>query len=701
MTDTVDDIPGWYAEIFPAGVHDGFYQKLGDHSVVFVKRDPSRLIVSFDNLSDAGNPRFDREPWAAKFCRDNGWSHLGIFAPGPSWFRSADLIDFLDALRDQGFFEPFDDVTFCGASMGGFAAMVFSSLSPDSKVLAFSPQSTLDQSLVPWENRFQRGHDQDWNLPYSDAVDHVSSARRVYVVYDPMDAGDKQHVQRLSGSNVIHLTTIGLGHKSAMSINRMERLKDVMHAAVDGTLTQAQFRLWMQDRKNLYIYRKTVEGYLTAAEKPKLADAFNKAFKRRRRALNARLPEQPPPAIEEPSVFQPPEPRVPWPSQPGNVWMLMSSDDRMRYLSDRWRGQTVGFEERSGITLADTPPEALGVLAVGRSVAHPRTRQQSFEWHVVNETLSGDLPFDAASVHAGITQSIRQRDGIGYCTTVALAETNAPADGLDVMSEVLENKLMRRLAEATQSLRAWEKSLYVDRVCLSLELSEPDMTVDFAVQRYAEAAKTLRDAVSRVTGQNAYPHVIVSQRADAMSEGEVEAMLAEGRLDIDCPNLGFVVATPTYPFPKRSDAPTAHTASSLALIDELEVTALEHVHRGERWYCPSMEAASAHEDAIYVDFFCLSDLVLDGDIHGFALLNCSNDARITKVTVAGKTATLHLDKSAEGEGLQVSYALAEAGIEQPSYGQVRDSWVGESLCDAQTALYRFALSGRVDVLTRD
>ena len=379
----------------------------------------------------------------------------------------------------------------------------------------------------------------------------------------------------------------------------------------------------------------------------------------------------------------------------------MRADDQMRYLSDRWRGQTIGFEERSGIILAETPPEALGVLAMGRAVAHPRTRQSSFEWHVVDETLCGDLPLDAASAHACTTQSIRQRDGVGYCTAIALAETLAPNENLEVMPEVLKSTLMQRLAKAAQNLRAWDKSLFVDRVCLDLDLSAPNMTVDLAVERYAAVAKTLREAVTRVTGQNAYPYIIVSQRADAMSEGEAAAMIAESRLDIDCPNLGFVVATPTYPFPKRSDAPTAHTANSLTLIDELGVIALEHVHRGERWYCPSMEDARAVEDTIHVDFFCLSDLVMDGDIHGFSLLNCTNDARITGVTVAGKTATLHLDKPAEGGGLQVSYGLPEFGAEHSSCGQLRDSWVGESLCAPKTRLHRFALSGRVDVLTRD
>ncbi|MDB2662617.1 hypothetical protein N9Y61_02110 [Paracoccaceae bacterium] len=40
--------------------------------------------------------------------------------------------------------------------MGAFGALGFAHLAPGSTVIAFSPQTTLDQSIAPWDRRFGR-----------------------------------------------------------------------------------------------------------------------------------------------------------------------------------------------------------------------------------------------------------------------------------------------------------------------------------------------------------------------------------------------------------------------------------------------------------------------------------------------------------------------------------------------------------------
>lgn len=285
--DHVDDlggVPSWYREIFPAGMADGFYYKLGDHSASFVDRGRRQLVVSFDNLAEAGNQRYDREPWAGKFCADNGWSHLGIYAQPPSWFRDAQLITFLEKLRDDGFFAGFDRVAFCGTSMGGFGALTFSSLAPGANVIAFSPQTTLHADLVPWEKRFAKGRQRDWDLPYSDAAEHTAAAGDVFVVYDPFHRGDTKHFDRLVGGNITALHGFGLGHKSALVLRRMDRLKPIMAAAITGDLTPEKFYELIRNRKDIYLYRTNMEEYLTEKDRMGLLDKFRLAFKKRRRA---------------------------------------------------------------------------------------------------------------------------------------------------------------------------------------------------------------------------------------------------------------------------------------------------------------------------------------------------------------------------------------------------------------------------------
>lgn len=285
-------IPNWYREIFPAGPRDGFFQKMGAHSASFVDRGKHQLVVSFDNLAEAGGRRYDRDPWAGKFCADNGWSHLGIYAQPPSWFRDARLIAFLEKLRDDGFFEGFDRVTFCGTSMGGFGALAFCDLAPGATVIAFSPQSSLHTDLVPWETRFAKGRRMDWTLPYSDAATQTGRAGAVYLIYDPFQKEDRRHIERFAGDNLHPLRGFGLGHKSALVLRRMNTLKPVMAAAITGTLTPQLFYRLMRKRKDVYLYRTNIEAYLAERNKESLQLMFRRAFKRRRVASRQANPDQ-------------------------------------------------------------------------------------------------------------------------------------------------------------------------------------------------------------------------------------------------------------------------------------------------------------------------------------------------------------------------------------------------------------------------
>ncbi|MDA8747552.1 hypothetical protein N9M66_05005 [Litoreibacter sp.] len=280
-------LPSWYREIYPAGERDGWFRKFGDYSCSFVERDRTQLVVSFDNLSQAGNEAYAREPWAQKFCEERGYSHLGVYAQTPTWFRDADLIDHLEQLRNDGFFKGFENVSFVGTSMGAFGALTFSSLAPGATVVAFSPQTTLDEAEVPWETRFAKGRAADWSLPYSDAATQTAGASKVYLVYDHFHAADRQHVDRLAGRNLVHLKGFGIGHKSALVLNRMDALKKVMEEGIAGTLDPLEFYKSIRARKDIYLYRTTVEGYLKERGQDDRLLRFANAFKKRRRHQNA------------------------------------------------------------------------------------------------------------------------------------------------------------------------------------------------------------------------------------------------------------------------------------------------------------------------------------------------------------------------------------------------------------------------------
>jgi len=91
----------------------------------------------------------------------------------------------------------------------------------------------------------------------------------------------------LNSKNLIHLKGAGLGHKSALVLSRMNVLKDVMDGAVSGTLSELDFYRAIRARKDIYLYRQTMEGYLNDRGKDKRAERFANAFKKRRRLQNA------------------------------------------------------------------------------------------------------------------------------------------------------------------------------------------------------------------------------------------------------------------------------------------------------------------------------------------------------------------------------------------------------------------------------
>lgn len=273
--------PSWYREIFPAGKQTGFYHKLAQHAVVCVERSPRTLVLSFDNLTQAGNPRYDREAWAGKFLADNNFSHMGIFAQHPSWFRAQDLIDFLTRQRDMGYFARYEKVILTGTSMGGFGALTFSSLVPGATVIAFSPQSTLDAALTPWEPRFKVGKRQDWTLAHSDAARETAQADKVFVIYDPFETPDRLHAERIQGGNVVPLRAPGMGHKTALVLRQINQLKSVMSEAMDGDLTQRRFAELIQPRKINPDYKINMRHQLRARNHPKLESLLVDAIRSR------------------------------------------------------------------------------------------------------------------------------------------------------------------------------------------------------------------------------------------------------------------------------------------------------------------------------------------------------------------------------------------------------------------------------------
>jgi hypothetical protein len=178
----------------------------GEHANLWFEGGGDALVVSFDNLAtiDEGWPR---GPWAWARLQPLGHSVLGVQSHAKDWFRQSTAPALLRGLEERGFFRRFRRVVLTGASMGGFAALNFAPLIPEARVLAFSPQSTMNKGIAPFEQRFPYAVKRsNWEgMPFLDAAAAVPYIRHAVVVYDPFVPEDRAHAARLAGPNVQRL----------------------------------------------------------------------------------------------------------------------------------------------------------------------------------------------------------------------------------------------------------------------------------------------------------------------------------------------------------------------------------------------------------------------------------------------------------------------------------------------------------------
>jgi hypothetical protein len=311
MSDSDDSrpVPRWLDALRPGGEGSGFLEKNLRHSLMLIRRPSTRLLVTFDNLSNVGDAQVMREPWAFRFAQDNGLSHLGVMAHVGDWYRDAGLIARMTRLRDEGVFDGYDRVVFAGVSMGGYGALAFASLVPGAHVIAINPQTTLDPDLVPWETRYETGRRQDWTLPLSDTATLTHGLGRVNLFFDPYHALDQRHIDRLDGDNLRIFKCRYSSHKTAVFLRKIDALKPVMaHCTFDELTPEVFYRLY-RGRRDLPWFRGAVADYFQRTNRPEIADRFTRAFRARKRDGTTPAPDA------ETAPNDAPAPEVPRPAR--------------------------------------------------------------------------------------------------------------------------------------------------------------------------------------------------------------------------------------------------------------------------------------------------------------------------------------------------------------------------------------------------
>ena len=221
---------------------------------------PANAPGSKASLTDLG--------WGFKYYSKFNISIMSFKPKENDWYRGKDLIEFFSSDEFLKIINSYKHIYLIGSSMGGFAALTFSSISPKSIVIAFAPQISLNKSIVPFETRFHKDY-LDWESKFNNACDGAKIAKKVYVVYDHFYMFDKKHVEMLPKHNLVQLKFPFLEHAIAENLHKIGLLKKIFEKIVieRENIDIKTFHKWAKKRKFLEWYYQILSRNVKSIEK--------------------------------------------------------------------------------------------------------------------------------------------------------------------------------------------------------------------------------------------------------------------------------------------------------------------------------------------------------------------------------------------------------------------------------------------------
>lgn len=262
----------WLARLDELGDELGCFTPLGAHHAAFFADGDDTLIVSFETVTECRATGPAHKPLGLLVAEANGWSHLGLIARAPRWYRDIDVLDFFDAQIDEGFFESFKRVLFYGAGMAGYAACAFSLTAPGATVLAIAPQATLDPEIAPWERRFKWARRLDFRSRFGYAPDMLDGSRNAFILYDPSLRDDAMQATLFRRPFVHMLSTPRLYGPTPDALARMDLLAPLMELAATGHLNGAKLAKLLRKRHADADHLRALTRRIARSERPGLTE---------------------------------------------------------------------------------------------------------------------------------------------------------------------------------------------------------------------------------------------------------------------------------------------------------------------------------------------------------------------------------------------------------------------------------------------
>lgn len=205
------------------------------------------------------------------YFRNNGYACLTVDSHRNDWFLSAETVPLMAALagvcRDHG------EVVTYGFSMGGFAALLFSRILGASRIVAISPQYSIDRTLCPFETRWA---EEAKSIPAgADPAALGDTSLPGYLVYDPQIALDGQQAGKVM-ARFPHLVPVRLhggGHPATVALRQAGEIGTLGAGLLAGWSAEQGMALHRHHRRHSGLYLAALADRC-AARRPALAETL-------------------------------------------------------------------------------------------------------------------------------------------------------------------------------------------------------------------------------------------------------------------------------------------------------------------------------------------------------------------------------------------------------------------------------------------
>lgn len=161
------------------------------------------VAVSFSPWAE--EPNIDALGWAEKLFENRNWPGVHVVAADNHWYQPPGIREIIDHVAE--ICARYDRVITYGSSMGGYAALNFADAIGAEIALAVMPQFSVDRLKVPFETRWPKSADLEFN---NDTMSVVRA--NGFAIFDPWFRLDRLHADLLAAQNVRLVPLPLMGH---------------------------------------------------------------------------------------------------------------------------------------------------------------------------------------------------------------------------------------------------------------------------------------------------------------------------------------------------------------------------------------------------------------------------------------------------------------------------------------------------------